>query len=58
MQVFTLLAWGDWVALVWFFAFAVIAWFFSPVAFAVVAAMVVLILYIREYRSDVLQALR
>ena len=58
MQVFTLLAWGDWVALVWFFALAVIAWFFWPVAFAVVAAMVVLILYIREYRSDVLQALR
>ena len=42
----------------YYFAFAAIAWFFSPVAFALAAAMVVLILYSREYRSEVLHVLR
>lgn len=41
----------------YYFAFAVIAWFFSPLAFVVVTALVVLILYIREYRSEVLAVL-
>jgi uncharacterized membrane protein len=41
----------------YYFAFAVIAWFFSPIAFAIATAMVVLILYSREYRSDVLKLL-
>jgi uncharacterized membrane protein len=42
----------------YYFAFAVIAWFFSPLAFAIATGMVVLILYSREYRSDVLEVLR
>jgi uncharacterized membrane protein len=42
----------------YYFAFAVIAWFFSPVAFAIATAMVLLILYAREYRSEVLEVLR
>jgi uncharacterized membrane protein len=41
----------------YYFAFAVIAWFFSPIAFAMATAMVVIILYSREYRSDVLKLL-
>lgn len=42
----------------YYFAFAVIAWFFSPVALAGATVTVVAILYSREYRSDVLQVLR
>jgi uncharacterized membrane protein len=42
----------------YYFAFAVIAWFFSPLAFAFATAAVVIILYSREYRSDVLEVLR
>ncbi len=42
----------------YYFAFAVIAWFFSPVALVIATAMVILILYSREYRSDVLSVLR
>lgn len=42
----------------YYFAFAVIAWFFSAFAFAIATAAVVLILYSREYRSDVLEVLR
>lgn len=42
----------------YYFSFAVIAWFFSPLAFACATAMVILILYSREYRSDVLEALK
>ncbi len=42
----------------YYFAFSVIAWFFSPLAFAFATAFVVLILYSREYRSDVLKILR
>ncbi|NJM43166.1 MAG: DUF599 family protein [Brachymonas sp.] len=41
----------------YYFAFAVIAWFFSPAAFAFATAFVLLILYSREYRSDVLEIL-
>ncbi len=41
----------------YYFAFAVIAWFFSPLAFALATAAVVMILYAREYRSDVLEVL-
>jgi uncharacterized membrane protein len=41
----------------YYFAFAVIAWFFSPLAFAIATAAVVMILYSREYRSDVLAVL-
>jgi uncharacterized membrane protein len=41
----------------YYFAFAVIAWFFSPFAFACATAFVLIILYSREYRSDVLEVL-
>jgi uncharacterized membrane protein len=41
----------------YYFAFAVIAWFFSPLAFACATAFVLIILYSREYRSDVLEVL-
>jgi uncharacterized membrane protein len=41
----------------YYFAFAVIAWFFSPLAFAFATAFVLLILYSREFRSDVLEVL-
>jgi uncharacterized membrane protein len=42
----------------YYFAFAVIAWFFSPIGFATATAAVLIILYSREYRSDVLEVLR
>jgi uncharacterized membrane protein len=42
----------------YYFAFAVIAWFVSPVAFAVGVALVVAVLYLREFRSQVLTVLR
>lgn len=41
----------------YYFAFAVIAWFFSAVAFAGATAAVLIILYHREYRSEVLEVL-
>jgi uncharacterized membrane protein len=41
----------------YYFAFAVIAWFFSPFAFAFATAAIVMILYSREYHSDVLAVL-
>ncbi len=41
----------------YYFAFAVIAWFFSAFTFACATAAVLLILYHREYRSDVLEVL-
>lgn len=41
----------------YYFAFAVIAWFFSSLAFAGATALVLVILYHREYRSDVLEVL-
>ncbi len=42
----------------YYFAFAAIAWFLSPLALAVAAAAVAWVLYMREYRSHVLQVLR
>ncbi len=42
----------------YYMAFAVVAWFFSPVAFIVATAAVVVVLYRREFGSDVLALLR
>lgn len=42
----------------YYFSFAAMAWFFSPYALIVATALVVLILYGREFRSDVLEVLR
>jgi uncharacterized membrane protein len=42
----------------YYFSFAAMAWFFSPLALVVATALVVLILYGREFRSEVLQVLR
>lgn len=42
----------------YYFAFAAIAWFFSPVAFALATLLVTMILYSREFRSEVLRVLR
>jgi uncharacterized membrane protein len=41
----------------YYMAFAAIAWFFSPVALMVATAAVVCILYRREFRSEMLEAL-
>ncbi len=41
----------------YYFAFAVICWFFSPLVFALSTAVVVYILYRREFGSDVLAVL-
>ena len=40
------------------FSFAAMAWFFSPLALVLATALVALILYSREFRSDVLHVLR
>lgn len=42
----------------YYFSFAAMAWFFSPLALILAAALVVLVLYQREFRSDVLHLLR
>lgn len=42
----------------YYFAFAAIGWFFSPLVFAIATAGVVYILYQREFRSDVLAVLK
>jgi uncharacterized membrane protein len=42
----------------YYFSFAAIAWFFSPLIFAVASALVVAVLYTREFRSEVLHVLR
>ncbi len=42
----------------YYFAFAALAWFLSPAAFAVAAALVVAVLYGREFHSGVLTLLR
>ncbi|WP_326532812.1 DUF599 domain-containing protein [Pseudorhodoferax sp.] len=42
----------------YYMSFAATAWFFSSLAFAVATAAVVLILYSREFRSEVLHVLR
>jgi uncharacterized membrane protein len=41
----------------YYFSFAAIAWFFSPLMFMAATAGVVYILYQREFRSDVLAVL-
>jgi uncharacterized membrane protein len=41
----------------YYFAFALIAWFMSPLALMAGAVLVVAILYSREFRSDVLHLL-
>jgi uncharacterized membrane protein len=42
----------------YYFSFAAMAWFFSPIALVLATALVVLILYGREFKSDVLEVLR
>jgi uncharacterized membrane protein len=42
----------------YYFSLAAIAWFFSPLVFAVATALVVGVLYTREFHSQVLQVLR
>ena len=42
----------------YYFSFAVIAWFFSPLAMVVATGVVVSVLYSREFRSEVLHILR
>ena len=42
----------------YYFSFAAMAWFFSPLALVVATALVVLILYGREFRSQVVHLLR
>ncbi len=41
----------------YYFAFAVAAWFFSPLAFVIATAIVVVILYRREFKSEMLAVL-
>jgi len=41
----------------YYFSFAAIGWFFSPLVFMVATLCVVYILYQREFRSDVLDVL-
>ena len=42
----------------YYFSFACMAWFFSPPAFVLATALVIVILYSREFRSDVLGVLK
>ncbi|RYF41004.1 MAG: DUF599 domain-containing protein [Comamonadaceae bacterium] len=42
----------------YYFSFAAMAWFFSPLVFAVASALVVAVLYTREFHSEVLHVLR
>lgn len=41
----------------YYFSFAVLSWFLTPLAFTVSTAVVVAILYAREFRSDVVKVL-
>lgn len=41
----------------YYFSFAALAWFFSPLALMAATALVVFVLYMREFRSDVLKIL-
>jgi uncharacterized membrane protein len=41
----------------YYFAFAVMGWFFSPMIFVLTTLLIVAILYNREFRSDVLEVL-
>ena len=49
---------GELYALGAYMAFAVVLWFFSPLAFGVGTAGIVYLLYQREFRSEVLDLLR
>jgi uncharacterized membrane protein len=42
----------------YYFSFAAMAWFFSPLALVLATALVVMILYGREFKSEVLHVLR
>jgi uncharacterized membrane protein len=42
----------------YYFSFAMLGWFLSPLAMILVALLVVAVLYNREFRSDVLKILR
>jgi len=42
----------------YYFAFALVAWFVSPIAFMAATALVVFVLYRREFHSEVLRMLR
>ncbi len=42
----------------YYMSFAAIAWFFAPLVFGVATAVVILILYLREFHSDALTVLR
>jgi uncharacterized membrane protein len=42
----------------YYFSFAAIAWFFSPLAMVIATAVVASILYAREFHSEVLNILR
>ena len=42
----------------YYFAFALVAWFVSPFAFMAATALVVFVLYRREFHSEVLRMLR
>jgi uncharacterized membrane protein len=42
----------------YYMSFALMAWFFSTTAFVVATAVVLLILYNREFRSEVLKVLK
>ena len=41
----------------YYFSFAALGWFFSPLAFVLATGMVVVVLYGREFQSDVLRTL-
>ena len=41
----------------YYFAFAAMGWFFSPLTFVIATAGVITILYLREFQSDVLDVL-
>jgi len=42
----------------YYFSFAAIGWFFSPMIFMVATALVIAVLYSREFRSEVLEVLK
>jgi uncharacterized membrane protein len=42
----------------YYFSFAALAWFISPVAMVMATGLVVLILYSREFRSEILSILK
>jgi len=42
----------------YYFSFAALAWFLSPVALVIATLLVVMVLYAREFHSEVLAVLR